>query len=81
MIFNIESKYDKIDSGYYTDIYKFSLEQNGSINFTNRAEGKGKTINQFSIDEYNDNLRVAISSNEGSKIVVYNNNMKKVGET
>lgn len=80
-VFNTEDNYNNTKRGYYTNIYKFSLEQNGSIKFANKSKEKGKTINQFSIDEYNDNLRVAINSNDGSKIVVYDNNMKKIGET
>ena len=45
------------------------------------AKEKGQTINQFSIDEYEGNLRVALYNSEGSRIVIFNNEMKKIGET
>ena len=80
-VFNREYNDDDSDAGYYTNIYKFSFLKDGSIEFAKKAEEKGKTINQFSIDEYNENLRMAIYNNEGSKVVIYNKDMKKIGET
>lgn len=72
---------DNEETGYTTKIYKFNLLENGSIKFDKRAEEKGKTINQFSIDEYKDNLRVALYNDEGSRVVIFDKNMKKIGET
>ena len=69
------------EEGYYTDIYKFNLLEDGSIKYNKKAKEKGRTINQFSIDEYEGNLRTALYNEEGSRIVIFDNNMKKIGET
>ena len=65
----------------YTYIYKFNLLDDGSIQYDKKAKEKGQTINQFSIDEYEGNLRVALYNGEGSRIVIFNDEMKKIGET
>ena len=74
---------DKVNDEYgdYTHIYKFNLQVDGSIEYSKKAEAKGKTINQFSIDEYEDNLRIALYNSEGSRIVIFDENMNKIGET
>ena len=69
------------DYGTYTYIYKFNLLDDGSIQYDKKAKEKGETINQFSIDEYEGNLRVALYNGEGSRIVIFNDEMKKIGET
>ena len=69
------------DYGTYTYIYKFNLLDDGSIQYDKKAKEKGQTINQFSIDEYEGNLRVALYNGEGSRIVIFNDEMKKIGET
>ena len=72
---------EEYDYGSYTYIYKFNLLEDGSIQYDKKAKEKGKTINQFSIDEYEGNLRVALYNSEGSRIVIFNDEMKKIGET
>ena len=72
---------EEYDYGKYTYIYKFNLLEDGSIQYDKRAKEEGETINQFSIDEYEGNLRVALYDSEGSKIVVFNDKMEKIGET
>ena len=72
---------EEYDYGSYTYIYKFNLLEDGSIQYDKKAKEKGQTINQFSIDEYEENLRVALYNNEGSRIVIFNNEMEKIGET
>ena len=69
------------DYGTYTYIYKFNLLDDGSIQYDKKAKEKGQTINQFSIDEYEGNLRVALYNGKGSRIVIFNDEMKKIGET
>ena len=76
-----EDNYSNEESGTYTKIYKFNLLEDGNIKCDKRAEEKGTTINQFSIDEYKNNLRVALHTAEGSKVVVLDENMQKIGET
>lgn len=68
--------------GYYTDIYKFSILDNGEIEYKTKANVKGKTINQYSVDEYKNNLRVALYNyQDGSRIVVFDKNLKQIGAT
>lgn len=46
------------DQGEKTVIYKFSLK-NGKINFEHQGSVPGRLLNQFSLDEFENNLRVA----------------------
>lgn len=76
-----EENYDYNNTGYHTDIYKFDILKDGSIKYNNKAATKGQTINQYSLDEYDGNLRVALYDTNGSKVVIYDNNMKLIGES
>lgn len=76
-----EEELEEEEYGYYTDIYKFNLLEDGSIRFAKKATERGKTINQFSMDEYKNNLRLALNDKEGSRIVVFDENMRKIGQT
>lgn len=71
----------EVDYGEYTTIYKFEIREDGSLKYQNKTEEKGTTINQFSLDEYNGNLRVALSGSEGSRVVVFDKKLNKIGET
>ena len=67
---------------YETEIYKFNILDNGEVEYSCKTRVKGQTINQYSLDEYNENLRVALKdSKEGSRIVIFNEKMKQIGET
>ena len=69
-------------SDYYTKIYKFDILDDGSIKYSNKAKVDGQTINQYSLDEYNQNLRVALYDlKTGSRVVVFDKNMKQIGES
>lgn len=68
--------YDK-----YTNIYKFKILDDGSIEYKNKARVKGTTINQFSLDEYDGNLRVGLYTYDGSRVVVFDKELKQIGET
>ena len=68
--------------GYYTDIYKFAILDNGEIEYKTKANVKGKTINQYSVDEYNNNLRVALYDfSDGSRVVIFDKDLKQIGAT
>ena len=69
------------DYSEYTTIYKFKINDDGSLKYENKAKTEGKTINQFSIDEYNGDLRIALQGKEGSKIVVFDEKLKEIGST
>ena len=72
---------DNNDYGYYTEIYKFDILNDGSINYSAKAKTNGQTINQYSLDEYNGNLRVALYDDNGSKVVIFDNTMQQIGES
>ena len=77
-LWNSEDK----EYGYYTDIYKFNILDNGEIEYKTKTNVKGKTINQYSVDEYNNNLRVALYNyQDGSRIVIFDKNLKQIGAT
>ena len=69
------------ENRYETEIYKFDILEDGAIEYSCKNKVEGKTINQYSIDEYNGNLRVALYDREGSRIVIFNENLKQIGET
>lgn len=70
-----------------TVIYKFKLED-GQINYEARGSAPGSALNQFSIDEFNGNLRIATTTgqmwdeNDISKNNVYilNSKLQEVGK-
>lgn len=78
-----ENDYDgyyKTEYTSYTNILKFEFTDTG-IKYVASAKEEGSTLNQFSMDEYIGNLRVTLSKNtEKSKLVVYSDKMKKIGE-
>ena len=69
------------DYNKYTTIYKFKINDDGSLKYNNKTKEEGSTINQFSLDEYQNKLRVALSGNEGSRIVIFDENLKEIGST
>lgn len=77
--------YDEYDDEDYSNrttyIYKFNINENGLVKYDTKTTVSGQTINQFSVDEYDGNLRVALYDNNGSKVVIFNNKLEKIGET
>ncbi len=72
-------EYNEYDD--YTNIYKFNILDDGNIDYVSKTKLRGSTINQFSLDEYNENLRIGLETSEGSKIVVLDKKLNKIGET
>lgn len=70
-----------------TAIHKIAID-NGAITYIARGEVPGYLYNQFAMDEYNNNLRVATTSNvytirgsyEYNNIFVLDSGMKTIGE-
>lgn len=69
------------DSTYGSNIYKFNFKEDGSVEYQTKTQVEGTTIDQFSLDEKDDNLRIALYTTKGSRIVVLDNNLKQLGET
>ena len=66
---------------FYTEIYKFDIEKNGDLTYKAKAKTEGKTINQYSLDEKDSHLRVALYDSNGTRIVIFDENMKEIGRT
>lgn len=66
-------------SGYYTEIYKFNISKDGNVTYDTKAKIKGKTINQYSLDELNGHLRVALYDSDGARIAIFDENLNQIG--
>lgn len=66
-------------SGYYTEIYKFNISKDGYVTYDIKAKIKGKTINQYSLDELNGHLRVALYDSDGARIAIFDENLNQIG--
>lgn len=70
-----------------TVIYKFKLE-NGQINYEARGSAPGSALNQFSLDEFNGNLRIATTTGQmwdetnisKNNIYILNSKLQEVGK-
>lgn len=62
-------------------IYKFSIDKNGKVKYSARTQASGRAVDQFSFDEYNSNLRVALQDEKGSRIVVFDDKLEMIGQT
>ena len=71
--------YNTSSSYYETKIFKFKIDGT-NIEFVGLGKEGGQTLDQFSLDQYNNNLRVALDDTSGTKVVVFNENMDKIGE-
>lgn len=67
------------DSGYKTEIYKFNITTDGNVTYNTKTKIKGKTINQYSLDESNGHLRVALYDSDGARVVIFNEELQKIG--
>lgn len=69
-----------------TSIYKFKLE-GGKINYNASGSVPGSALNQFSIDEFNGNLRIATTTGEmwdennisKNNVYILNSDLKQIG--
>ncbi len=68
---------------YKTTIYKFNLEET-KIKLQCKTEMEGNINNQFSIDEYDGNLRVATTLGSGDKtenrLYIYDKDLNEIGK-
>ena len=64
---------------YCTRIYKFDISNNGDIEYIAKAKINGETINQYSLDEQNGHLRVALYDDNGSRVAIFNEKLKEIG--
>ena len=82
-IFGVFTKMDYYDENYgtNTEIYKFDISVDGDVSYSTKNEVKGTTINQYSLDEYEGNLRIALDDYDGARIVVFDEELNQIGES
>ena len=73
--------YDDYDYSYVnkTEIYKFDISKNGSLSYKAKTKIDGKTINQYSLDEKDGHLRIALYDDDGARVAILDNNLKQIG--
>ena len=77
-VFGLEDYYEMdSESGYYTEIYKFDINEN--VEYKAKTKVKGKTINQYSLDEKDNHLRIALYDNDGSRVAIFDEDLKQIG--
>ena len=64
-----------------TYIYKFNILKNGNVEFSAKTNLEGKTINQYSLDEFNGHLRIALCDeyNKGARVAILDEKLKTIG--
>ena len=70
------------EEGQYTSIYRISVKQD-ALNFEAKGSVPGYLLNQYSMDEYNQNLRLATTSQKqetSNNIYVLDPNLTTVGK-
>ena len=78
----------QISTGVQTVIHNFALGDDGSITYKNRGKVPGTIVNQFSLDEYQGNFRVATTTDalwgtdEETKnnVFILNSDMEVIGK-
>lgn len=60
-------------------ITKYTVESD-NVQFAESTYVLGSVLNQFSMDEYNDNFRIATTSNTGSAVYILDNKLQMVGK-
>lgn len=80
-IYGIPDIFDDYDYGSKTKIYKLEFKDNGNVKFACSGTIDGTTIDQFSFDEYQSNLRVAIDTGDYTRVVVLDEDLKLIGQT
>lgn len=68
-------------SGKYTEIYKFNILKSGDVSYDKRTKVEGTTINQYSLDELKEHLRIALHDSNGAKVVVFDENLNEIGRS
>ncbi len=76
--------FDKIENSYYqpkSEIYKFKIDSKKGIKYSSKTTTEGTTINQYSLDEKNNHLRIALDGEEGTRVEIRDKNLKLIGKT
>ena len=77
-LFFYDDDYD-YSSGYETEIFKFDILKTGEVSYNTNTKIAGKTINQYSLDEQNGHLRIALFDKDGARVAIFDDNLKQIG--
>ena len=77
-LFFYDDDYD-YSSGYETEIFKFDILKTGEVSYNTNTKIAGKTINQYSLDEQNGHLRIALFDRDGARVAIFDDNLKQIG--
>lgn len=64
-----------------TRIYKFKIDKKLGVLYSTNREIKGAIINQYSLDEKDENLRIALYDYNGTRVAILDKNLSLLGET
>lgn len=67
------------ESEYWTEIYKFDIYKNGNVKYRTKTKIEGRTINQYSLDEKDNHLRIALYDSKGSRVAIFDEKLKQIG--
>ena len=75
--------FDSVENDYdsYTEIYKFKIDEKKGVDLKSHNKVKGRIINQYSLDEKDKNIRIALETDDGARIAILDDNLKLIGET
>ncbi len=79
--FNYKNRYEYPDYGYKTEIYKFDIKDSGNIVYSAKTKISGTTINQYSLDEKDGHLRIALKDDDGSFVAILDEGLNIIGES
>ena len=77
----INDSIDGMDYDSKTKIYKFEINKNKGVVFNSTTTIEGSIINQYSLDEKDNHLRIALETDEGTRVAILNEKLKLIGET
>jgi uncharacterized secreted protein with C-terminal beta-propeller domain len=79
-VFGLFQDFDD-DYSQKTTIFKFNINKNKGVEYQTTNKVKGTIINQYSLDEKDNNLRIALYTWEGSYVEVLDKDLKEIGKS
>ena len=75
--------FEDVDFSYNeeTTIYKFNIDKNKGVSYSAKTDIDGHSINQYSMDEKDGNLRIALETIDGTRIAILDDKLHLLGET
>ena len=64
-----------------TKIYKFDIDKDKGVKYNTNTITKGRIVNQYSLDEKDKHLRIALYTDSGTRIAIYDEKLNLIGET